>query len=217
MDNLQNIGFILALLTSVGFTAAHADETHDHDHNHSSQHAHVHGAWELFAALDEKQLSITVKAPLIDIIGFEHTPSTTEERIAIREMQGRLAEPQAFFELDKSAQCTLTESVEIKLPKAFEDANAEDDANDSHQPGKHDGKHTHKHEQAATNSEQYLHTSDVEASYVFECRAPKKLQTITPTAFDIFPSIERIDAVFLGDTTQKASRLTRNAKILRIR
>lgn len=61
-----------------------------------------------------------------------------------------------------------------------------------------------------------VHSSDIEIEYILECKNPTQIKTITATGFDSFPAIETMDAVFLGNASQKASRLTRNAKFLKV-
>ena len=60
------------------------------------------------------------------------------------------------------------------------------------------------------------HTNDLEVTYVFDRGSPKRIKTLTATAFTSFPDIENVDAVFLGDGTQKALRLTRKSATLRV-
>ena len=190
------------------------DDNHDHDegHNHDKDHrahgAHIHGSWEMFAALDGAQLSITIKGPLIDAIGFERTPETEEERTAIRDLQSRLITPEVLLTLDEKAKCVLSGPAQIFLPDGF---TQHDIDNSEEKSGNHD---QHAHED---NENKNTHTNDLEVTYSFECQSPSRLGVITMTGFDTFPAIENVDAVFLGDAKQIANRLVRSERTLAIK
>ena len=120
MDKKFCTSTALIAFTLLGVATASNDHKHKHDsdHNHaehksgdddqSAQQAHVHGAWELFAALDDKQLSITIKGPLVDAIGFEHTPVEKTEFDAVKNLQENLTDPQKLVALSNRSKCELT-------------------------------------------------------------------------------------------------------------
>lgn len=203
----------LASYAAFLFAAGGAVAGDDHDHEghageHRSDHrahdAHIHGTWELFAALDGRQLSLTVKGPIFDLVGFEHAPSSTAEREAFQDAQDRLGAPGTLFSLDGRAKCALREPAAIALPDGFADA-FDDERNNADHRG-HNGEGAH--------DDHNVHASDVEVSYIFECQSPSRLRTILVTGFDAFPAIENVDAVFLSDAKQAAQRLTRGAHTL---
>ena len=202
-----------AALLSGGFTYSYAEEPHDHDH-HTPQ-THVHGAWELFAALDGDQLSVTFKGPLVDVLGFERLPTNEEERTALRSLKVQLSEAQPLLALDERAGCRMSKPAEILLPEGYADAITSGEKSDAQNTGEQS--HDHKvHQHNDHHGEHDTHASDVEVNYIFDCRSPAKLREITATAFETFPGIEGVDAVFLGDATQEALRLTRGSNTLRL-
>ncbi len=221
MVNFRSIIILLSTATALAVGAARAEEPHDHHaHEHHTHEAHVHGAWELFAALDDKQLSVTVKGPLIDVLGFERRPADEKEYAAIEELKARLDQPELLFALGGGPDCALSEPVRVLLPEGFSVEHAEHES-DAHKADKHKASHDHDHDHDAHDgdahhADQDVHTNDLEVSYVFQCQSPERLRAITSTAFESFPSIETVEAVFLGDGAQKALRLTPDANTLRI-
>lgn len=205
--------FIAPFAVAVGGASA---EEHD-EHDHRAHDAHVHGTWELFAALDDSQLSITIKGPLIDVVGFEHAPATEDEHNAIQQMRSRLAAPELMLSLTERATCTLSEPVQINLPQGFPQVDMHEGENHEQEPDKEADHHGHdEHEDEAHHADHDVHTNDLEVTYAFDCQSPARLRAITMTGFDAFPAIENVDAVFLGDAKQVARRLGRGTQTLAI-
>lgn len=222
---LKKSVFLTTVSMAVPLGAALAEEPHHHDATRAHE-AHVHGAWELFAALDDSRLTVTMNGPIVDLLGFERLPETEEEHAAVRALEDRLSTPQALFAIDERAQCTIVKPVNILLPEGFAKEGANSEIKTAHRSGEHshDKEHDdHEHEKGHGHHEHEeghhdhdIHDSDLEVSYIFDCRSPTKLREITSAAFEAFPSIETVDAVFLGDNAQKAQKLTRNSKTLQI-
>lgn len=216
MVDVRMFAFLATASACIVLNAAYADETHNHGHHHKhhAHEAHVHGAWELFAALDESQLSVTMKGPIIDVLGFERLPADEQERAAVETLKDQLGEFELMFTLSDRAGCSLSEPVQTFLPAGFVQEMKSDD------PGSHEHNNTTHGQDHAENKHHHeshdVHASDVEINYVFDCTAPSRLTEINVIGFDSFPSIESIDAVFLGDATQIANRLGRNSQILKI-
>jgi hypothetical protein len=194
----------------------HHDHEHHDDEHHEDEHrahgTHVHGTWELFAALDDAQLSVTVKGPIVDVLGFERPPADETERAVLREVKDRLDTPETMLSLSDRAGCALSGPVQIKLPEGYSSETPKEDdpeqqSHDHDHGERTDGEHHADHD---------IHASDLEVSYVFECGSPARLAEITVNGFSSFSAIENVDAVFLGDGTQAARRLVRNAQTLKI-
>ncbi|MEM8772878.1 MAG: DUF2796 domain-containing protein [Pseudomonadota bacterium] len=214
-DRRKKTALSLTAAMSIMLLSAHASEDgHDHNNDHYTHEAHVHGAWELFAALDDKKLSVTVKGPIVDALGFERPPATQEERTAIKDLKTGLDAPEKLFALSKRARCSVEGPAQIALPKGFSE-----DLSEIEQPGE-DGDDHHGHNEHDTEgdySDHDIHSSDLEVSYIFNCEAPARLTEITVNVFDIFPDIDNIDAVFLSDTRQSARRLKGDSKSFNVK
>ena len=225
MDKLR-IGFFATIsILATTIIAVSASGLQDEDHHPAKTHthdAHVHGTWELFAALDSKQLSLTVSGPIVDVIGFEHRPTDDKERATIKVLKARLEQPDNLIALNTRAKCVLAQPAQILLPAGFLTVHTTDKKNKSHRDENHQGdeggKHHGNHEDDYEAHEDNDHASNLEVNYVFNCKTPKRLRSITLTGFETFPSIENVDAVFLSDAKQIARRLVpgSNSKILKI-
>ena len=239
---------IYAFAPLVGLTAAHGEpdgQSHEGNHDHDSEHrqhdVHVHGAWEMFAALDDDQLSVTVKGPLVDLVGFESAPETDEERASLSALTKRLEKPETMVALDKPARCALSAPAVVTLPEGYVLASAdeEDHDHDDHEGHDHDDHDEHDHdehdhdehdhdehdhddqdghddEHGDDHANHEVRHSDIELTYVFDCDKPARLEAITVTGFASFPKMETVEAVFLSDSAQTARRLEPNTKTLQI-
>ncbi len=209
------------LAAALALIAANALALGPHDDHASHQHsAHVHGSWELFAALDGAQLTISIKGPAIDALGFETAPSTNEERAAAAALQTQLAHPETLLTLDARANCALAEPTAVSMPGGvaheLEDRGAQSDQGDDHHDHHHDHHDHDRDDDHGDESHHSAHTDDIEVAYVFECGAPNRLRSIAIKGFETFPSIEAIDAVFLSDAATVSQRLTKKSTTLKI-
>lgn len=178
-----------ALLPSLVLAAEHDHNHHHHDHDgHASLGAHEHGAAELDAALDGSKLEIELRSPAMNLVGFEHAPSSDEDKRKIADARQRLEKPDALFGLPAAAGCTLTKA-ELESP-LFGDAPA-----------------AHGHEHADHDHDHEGH-SDINAHYAYDCTAPQALQALDLDAlFKTFPGTEKIQAQLIGPNGQRGTQL----------
>ncbi len=179
---------------------AHADHD-DHDHEHREAGAHQHGVAEIGAALDGGKLAIEFKSPAANLVGFEHDPKNDDQRKAVENAVIVLKNGKTLFVPDANAKCVLSAAT-VSSPFESDTADRDHDQ-DAHDHEKHD------HDEAHENHEE-TH-SDFSARYLFDCAAPQQLTTLRVGLFDIFPAIEKIDAVYLGDSVQLGAELTRTS------
>ena len=242
MADIRTFAYLISAPLALCLGNAYAGEHHDHDHHddhdHRAHDVHVHGTWELFAALDDARLSVTLKGPLIDVLGFETVPDTDEEYSAVVRLKDQLKSSESMFTLDGRARCELSEPVAIVLPEGFstETARRADDKAHDHD----DKKEHHAHESEDSHSDHDVraadsapdgrlgpatarrhwrkspHSHDLEVTYTFNCASPDRLSEITMAGFETFPAIENVDAVFLGDALQIARRLESGSRIMQI-
>lgn len=183
------IALPFALLSSFAVAAEHSHEHgHDHDHAHHDEHgslgAHEHGAAELDAALDGSTLEIELRTPAMNLVGFEHMPSSDADKKAVADAQRQLHQPDTLFGLPASAGCSLTKT-ELESP-LFEDAHAD-----------HEHEHEHEH-------------SDIHAAYRYDCATPAALEALDLTRlFEAFPGTEKIQAQLIGPNGQRGVQLTK--------
>ena len=184
------IALPFALLSSFAAAAEHNHEHgHDHDHAHHDEHgslgAHEHGAAELDAALDGSTLEIELRTPAMNLVGFEHMPSSDADKKAVADAQRQLQQPDTLFGVPASAGCSLTKS-ELESP-LFEDVHAD-----------HEHEHEHEHEH-----------SDIHAHYALTCTTPGALSQLDlAPLFQHFPATRTLHVQLIGPNGQKGQEAT---------
>ena len=160
------ISLLFIFTPSNGHTAEHSS----HDHKEHLQHeAHEHGVARLTLAVDGKRLEIMLESPAANLVGFEHSATTAEDKQKLVETKAKLAMGQGLFRINPEAECSLTSSeVESALFK-----HEDHDGHDDH------GKHGHHEEGEGHN--------DIDASWLFTCADPSALKKIKTHLFTSFP------------------------------
>lgn len=111
--------------------ATHGDEDNeedahdDHDDEAGSSSglgAHEHGVAELSVAWSEGEVIVDLVSPSHNIFGFEHEPSTEEERALVADRTGVLSEPGVIV-INSEAGCVLADEVVTEVE--FEGSHAE--------------------------------------------------------------------------------------------
>ncbi|MCQ4320468.1 DUF2796 domain-containing protein [Stutzerimonas stutzeri] len=134
-----------------GFALA-AEHDHDHDHDqahHDSLSAHEHGAAELDAALDGATLEIELRRPAMNLVGFEHAPSSEADTRKIAGARKQLEQPNGLFGLPAAAGCTLAVS-ELESPLFEGEARGRHDEHAEDRDNQHSELHAHPHFDCAT-------------------------------------------------------------------
>ncbi len=160
------IASTFALVTiSLMMASARAEE------EHRELGPHVHGHGTLNIAIEDKRVSMELEVPGMDIVGFEHAPSTDDQKAAVEKAKGQLAKPLGLFSLPAAAGCTVAEAnVSIE-------AEHHHDGDDDHD---HDAE---KKDAAKDEDHDHMGHNQFRASYALDCTAPAALTTI---AFDYF-------------------------------
>src|SRR5579871_4009769 len=72
--------------------------------------AHQHGHGRLQIAIEGNAVSIELEVPGADIVGFEHPPTTPEQKTAFEQAKARLANGFTLFVPPAPAGCALKEA-----------------------------------------------------------------------------------------------------------
>ena len=221
MTILKHASFIFAPIMAISMVPALAED-YDHDHGDHEQEAahepHQHGAWSMFAALDQSRLEITLSGPLADVLGFEHLARNDAQRDAIAGLPKAFMSHDTIVSMSKQANCEMTAPSTLTLPDGFVQSAAQrNDADEPEDGGDHDHDHDHEHEHEHEHDEDHEeHSANFEVRFVFDCAKPNRLRTITVNAFEQFSSIQTVDAVVLSDHGQSAARLSKNTRAVTI-
>lgn len=211
----------LAALVAAPFASAQADE-------HRELGAHQHGVGQLDMAIEGGRLSMELRAPGADIVGFEHAASSDADRGAVTEALSMLETPLELFTMPEAAGCTVvSDHAELDI-----DDHA---AGDEHH---HDDEHTHEHERDEDHAhdEEYEHDEDhahgedhahehehedhaashreFHAEYAFDCAAPSELTQISFGYFEVFPNALELELQLVSDQGAQAFEITREAPVL---
>ncbi len=183
----------MALLAFTG--AAIAEEK-----RHADAHEHGHGTFRMIIEDDHAVMEIEV--PAADILGFEHAPSTADQRDAMAEAAATLSRPDILFATPESAGCAIGQ-IEIGFGatgghRHEHDGHADED---DHDDEKHDD---HAHDDH--DKEEDTH-SEVTAFYRLACEKPEALDQIEFGYFKAFPAAEELEVVILSAAGQSAGEV----------
>jgi hypothetical protein len=167
--------------------------------------AHEHGLARLNIAVEEGGLTIELDSPLESLIGFEHAPATEAQRLAVRDMAGRLRRADAIFILTPAARCTpvsVTLESEVLDPALLaEPAPAATPAPPGTEHADH-GEAEHGH-------------GDLEAMFEFACAEPGRLNSVNVRLFETYSGLREIEAQLVAPGGQSSAELTPEATTLR--
>lgn len=111
-------GLMLAGILTLISSEAQADDRHEHQEQ-AYVAAHVHGQAALNVVIDGALILAEFISPLDNLLGFEHKPTTPEQKQAFQDLEQNLRDYQALFELI-DAGCT---QIEQHIASPFSQAN----------------------------------------------------------------------------------------------
>jgi hypothetical protein len=134
--------------------------------------AHQHGHGTLNIAIEGTTVSIELEVPGSDIVGFEHTAKTKEQRAAVTKAKSQLGTPLSLFRFPAAAGCTVKQA-KVKIEGGH--------------AGNDDKKADHKHDEHAHEH------SEFHAEYALECSTIANLTSIEFPYFATFKGAEELD------------------------
>ena len=171
------------------------------EHNHRSHQAHQHGIAQLGVIQEDSSLSVVLRAPASDLVGFEHAATTKEELEALSKLETALAGAQDLFLLPKRAGCSqMNYNVEHALKKKHD-----------HQPEEEGHAHNHSDSHDESSHE------EIAATYSYSCENTKALDSMEIRLFKQFPSLEKIEASVITSSSQSKQVLEPNSFILSLK
>ena len=163
------------------------------EEGHRHHEAHQHGLGIVGIILAESELSIALRAPASDLIGFERAAKSTDELKAVFNLEQTLNESMKLFVLSSKANCT---QVDLKINHSLRKRAPEESDNHAHSP-----------------SQNSSH-SEVTATYIFSCKVLEKLDSIELTLFGTFPSLKKIQATVVTSENQYQKQLNPSSATL---
>ncbi|MDR1243498.1 MAG: DUF2796 domain-containing protein [Deltaproteobacteria bacterium] len=165
------------------------DAGHAHEHG-----AHVHGAAAMNLALDGPNVDIELETPLDNVLSFEYTPKTAEEKREVQTMAETLRRAEALFLFPAAAGCELKE-VSLESEAISEELLSGKDGGDT------------------VNFEGH---ADLDADFSFVCRNPQAITRIEVALFKYFPRLNEIEVQMVTPAGQKSAELTGRDNILTV-
>lgn len=160
------------------------------------QSAHEHGHGSLDVVADGDELAIQLRIPAMNVVGFEHEPSTDAQRQTVEAAIAAFRKAEKLFTPSEAANCRV-EKVAVSLAGL--------EHHDSEKHSSHDSD-TEKHDEE-THSE--LH-----AEYHFRCEAPEQLIRLTVNVFDYLDQAEELTARVVTPVSQSAKELRPGETVL---
>lgn len=203
---MTKTSLVLALTLAAGSVAA--QETRQLS-------AHEHGVGLLNVAVEGEQVSLELEVPGMDIVGFEHGPSSTEDQASVDAAISRLSEPLDLFMPSDAAGCTVTQA-EAGLVEEDEHEHEVASAGESHAEGEaaaegenHDHAGEEAHADEAEHEEDEAH-SEFRAEYVLTCSNPEALDGLDFAYFTAFPNAQALMVQMISDTGTQGFEVTRD-------
>jgi len=167
------------------------------------QESHTHGLATLTLALENDILEVQFESPASNIVGFEHKATSQKEKAAVTNANKILKISDNLFSFVGSNCQSISVAVETE--------SLMDDSHNGHV--KH-GEHDH-HASADDHSGHSGHSdhdddshSEISAHYRFTCPNSAKLTSISLAFFSKFPSVEKINAMWITEAKQGSATLT---------
>jgi Protein of unknown function (DUF2796) len=191
--HMRKVNFLIAAAFAVSLPAI-AEE-----HRELGPHEHGHG--KLNIAIEGKRVTMELEVPGADIVGFEHEPSTPEQKAAVEKGKAVLADALTVFKLPAGAGCKLA------------DASVAIHAEDEHE---HEAEAKDAGAKAEGAEEEEHHHSEFHVTYAIDCAAPAKLTSIDFKYFDLFAGAQELDINVVTPKGQTSYEVKRGAPKLEL-
>ncbi|QTR51295.1 DUF2796 domain-containing protein [Candidatus Thiothrix anitrata] len=194
MKNPRLLVSSFSLLFALSASNLYAEE-------HVQHGVHEHGVAKLAVAIGTEGVEITLASPAANIVGFEHVPTTDDDKTAVDDAVKKLQAGDELFILNAEAECQL-QDTEVLSGLLGDEMPAHDDH-------KHAQQDDHKHDHATGDAH-----NDVDVAWSYTCAKPAELKEIAVKLFAAFPNgFQRINAEWVTDKGASAMELTQDTTI----
>lgn len=167
--------------------------------------AHEHGVGQLDIAFDGSQIAMELHAPGADIVGFEYSAKTAQDRAKVDAAVATLARPLDLFALPEAAGCSVAQAS----------ASLESEAEHEHEEHGHDD-HDHDEHNHDDHADEERHT-EFHAAYLLECADATKANLITFAYFETFPNALELEVQVISDKGATRFEVVRDVPSLDLR
>lgn len=187
---------------------ASAEETH------RELGPHVHGHGTLNIAVEAKRVSMELEVPGMDIVGFEHAPSTKEQTDTVEKAKALLGKPLELFKVPAAAGCTVADAkVAIEAEHHHHDG---DEADEDHDHEKAEAGHDHDDhdDHDADAHEGHEGHNEFHVTYALDCAEPAKLAAIEFEYFKSFAGAHDLTVNVVAASGQNSFEVNRDKPVL---
>lgn len=171
---------------------------------------HVHGHGTLNIAVENTRVSIELEAPGMDIVGFEHEASSTDQKAALAKAKAQLGDPLSLFKVPAAAECKLAEA-KTEIETEDEHEHGHDHAAEK---GDEKAEHDHDgHDDGHDHDDHAGHTA-FHVTYAIDCAKPANLTSITFDYFKAFAGAKELDVSVVTAKAQSQFEVTREKPVL---
>lgn len=184
---------------------------------------HIHGRAGLDVALENNEITATLRTPMDNLVGFEHAPRTAEQRALAEQARKQLQQFDQLLVADPTAKCRL-DNIDIVWDALGHTGNH------NHNPHQHnnakDAEHTdsghthdHGHENEKTHAGSDDHHddhADVEITAQLTCTGPGNPAYIDAKLLQTFPGLQQLVVQVVTESGQSGATLTRDNLRLRL-
>jgi hypothetical protein len=169
---------------------------------HRQLGAHVHGQGKLNIAVEDGRLEMELEVPAADIVGFEHSARTKQQRASVAKARAALSKPLALFRLPAAAGCRVA-SANVKHQVE----------GDAHGHG-HDKDHDHGARRSGSSPQKgdagRANHAEFHAEYRLTCRTPAALDAMTFDYFETFSGAQALEVNLISPKGQTRYQVTRD-------
>lgn len=155
---------------------------------HEEHGAHEHGVAKLSIAIGTEGLEITLDSPAVNMVGFEHIPTTDDDKKKMKDTVDKLEAGDDLFALDAAAECELKDTEVLSALHG-------DDMEKSVLP----------------DADEH---NDVSVTWSYACAKPAALKTVDVKLFSAFPEgFQRINVEWLTDKGASMTVLDKDGSV----
>jgi hypothetical protein len=166
--------------------------------------AHVHGVSELNIDIEGNKLEMQLRAPAINIVGFEHKARTEQHIRKVKQSEVKLNDHKALFSFS-SGGCRLTQA-KIDLSDLIKNKTTGKDTH-THDHHKNDDL-SHEHEDVHADH------SEIVAHYSYNEEDIDELSSLSFGFFYVFSAMQQINAIWITTSGQGTVPLTSQNKMI---
>lgn len=185
----------------------------------AAEKPHEHGVGHITIAIERSDVEVELTLPGADVVGFEHAPSSRNEKKAINMAVKALRNAKRIINFPAPAKCSL-EDVQIRsglIEHQKQHTGHRPRHKDKHKEhAHHESGHKHNTKSTKDNGNAQVHSEFI-AHYHFHCKNTEKITSANIELFKLFPSAQELEAKWVTPLGQGAAELTKKNPNLRFR